>query len=70
MSSNMTVVRVRPTKPWKTAVTTGHRLEELAVTAYGDSYAAAAAASDKMFDFIVRTFKENYQLGRFSRISG
>ncbi len=66
MSSNMTVVKVAI---HKTLEDRGDywaaRLEGLAVTAYGDSQEAAAAASDKMLDFIVKTFKDNYSLDDF-----
>ena len=66
MSSTMTVVRVNI---HKTLEDRGDywaaRLEGLAVTAYGDSQEAAAAAADEMFDFIAQTFKDNHTVDEF-----
>ena len=66
MSSNSTVLRV--TVPVSLQDRRGYwaaRLEGLAVTAYGDSPAAALAASEEMFDFIVQTFQDNHSLDDF-----
>lgn len=41
------------------------RLKGLAVTAYGDSPGSALAASERMFDFIVKTFQDNHELDDF-----